>query len=102
MAVRLFEQQQVAELVFIAQKREVVLAAALAFQLARTGVEHARLPDVVQREVGVREFFLELRVGGDEFDHALAQHQRVVAEARHVKKQRGFLVHRFSTPSGMS
>ena len=102
MAVRLLQQQQVAEFVFIAKKREIVLATALAFQFAGIGVEHAGLSDVVEREVRVRQLLLELRVRGNEFDQALAEHQRVVAEARNVGKQGAFLVHRLSTPSGMS
>ncbi len=102
MAVGLLKQQQVVELVLITQECEVVLATALPLQLAGIGIEHARLPDIVEREVRVRKLFLEFRVRGNELDHALAQYQRVIAEARYVRKQRALLVHRFSTPSGMS
>ena len=101
-AVRLFEQQYVPELVLGAQEREVVLVATGALQLGCIAVEHARLADVIQRAVRVGEFFLEFRAGGDEFDHTLADDQRVVTEPGNVRQQCLVAVHRFSTPSGIS
>ena len=102
MAVRLLEQQVVAELVFVTQEGEVVLAPALALEFTGVGIEHARLADVVQREIGVGQLLLELGVGGDELDHPLAEDERVVAQAGDVGKKCFFLSHRLSTPSGTS
>src|SRR5690606_41698194 len=65
MAVGLLDQQQVLELVAVPQEGEIVLAAAGAIELGGVAVEQACLPDVVEREVRVRELFLELRCAGD-------------------------------------
>ena len=80
----------------------VVLAAALALQFACVRIEHARLADEVQGKICVRQLFFELGIRGDHFNHPLTEHQRVIAESRYVSEQCVFLVHRFSTPSGIS
>ena len=102
MAIWLLEQQEVFEFVFVAQECEIVFAPSLAFEFPRIGIEHARLSDVIEREVRVRKLFLQFGIGCDEFHHALAENQRVITQPRDVRKQCVLPVHRFSTPSGIS
>ena len=59
--------------VFGAQKREIVLGATFALDLAGIAIKHARLADEVEREIRIGEFFLELGVCRDQLDHALAE-----------------------------
>jgi hypothetical protein len=100
--IGLLEQQAISEFVFVAQEREIIFAATFTFEFSRIGIEHPCLPDIVEREIRVREFFLEFGVSGHHFYHALTQDQRVVAEACDVREECDFLIQRFSTPSGMS
>ena len=76
--VRLLDQQEAAELAFVAQEGEVVFFAAGAFQFARKRVEHARLAEIVEGEIGIRHFLLELRTVRDDFNQALRQDQCAV------------------------
>ncbi len=71
-SVRLLEQQVIAEFVLVAEEGEVVLVTALALELARVGVEHARLAQVVECEIGIGQFFFEFGIVCDRLDHALA------------------------------
>jgi hypothetical protein len=102
MTVGLLDQQTVSVFVLIAQERKIVFATTPAFELSGIGVEHARLTNVVEREIRVRQLFLELRIGSDDFDHALAENQRVVTESQYVRETGVVNLHRFSTPSGIS
>src|SRR5690606_34722133 len=107
MAVGLLDQQQVLELVAVPQEGEIVLAAAGALELGGVAVEQACLPDVVEREVRVRELFLELRCAGHVLGEPLPEDQRVVPEPQDVPEPGLVDAHdtsryRFSTPSGMS
>ena len=101
-SVRLLHEQQVAIFVLAPQEREVVLGTPMPLALPGVGIEQARLANEIQCEIGVREFLLELRTGSNQFDHALPEHQRVVAETRRVSRQECLVGHRFSTSSGMS
>ena len=102
MGVRLLDEEQVAVFVLRTAIRKVVLGPSRALAFARIRIEHAGLADVVEREVGVCELFLELGTGRHELDHALAQHERIVAKARGVGRDEQVVAHRFSTSSGIS
>ena len=67
-AVRLFQQQQVAVLPDVAQIGELVLVVALAFDLGRIGIEFARLAEQIEAHIGER--------------HVLFQHRRMAAPFR--------------------
>ena len=54
----MFDKQQVAKLPDVAGHCQIVCAASLALELAGIGVEHSGLAEIVEREVGVGEFFL--------------------------------------------
>ena len=81
---------------------QCVFIAAFALDFSGIGVKHARLPDKVEREIGIGEFFLELGVRRDQLDHTLTENQRVVTKPRDIRLQYLLLCHRFSTPSGIS
>ena len=102
MAIGLLDEQQVTILVFRAQECEIVFVSVLALALAGIRVEHAGLTDVIEREVGIGKFFFEFRTRGNQLDHALPEHQRVVAESCYVANQCRVGRHRLSTSSGIS
>ncbi len=60
-AVELLHQQQIGIAVLVAQVGKVILAAALAFDLAGILIVEPRLPDQVEREVGERDILLQHR-----------------------------------------
>ncbi len=102
MPVGLFDDQQVPEFVLRTRKCEVVFASPGTLMLGGVAVKHARLADVVEREIRVRQLLLEFRTRSNQLDHALSQHQGGVTQAQHVSAQCVLGRHRFSTSSGIS
>ena len=86
-AVGLFDQQAIAEIKRIAMKGERVGIAALAFDFAGKAEKMRPLPQQIEADVGQREIDLEHRRVAGPFRQALAQNQRIVAEAKRVVKQ---------------
>ena len=58
------DQLHVAELALVAQVGEVVLAAAVALDVAGVGEQRAGLAELVEADVGQRDVLLELRARG--------------------------------------
>jgi hypothetical protein len=87
-AVRLLEEQQVAEGAGIAQVRELVLVAAAAFDLARERQPHPRLAEQVERDIADGELLLDRRTVADAFGQPVAEDEAVVAQAQQVIDQR--------------
>jgi hypothetical protein len=87
-AVRLLDQQQVAEAAGVAQEGEVVGAASLAFQLAGESQPQLGLADQVQRHVGERDVLLQHRRVAAPLRHPVAEDQAVVAEPERVFERR--------------
>ena len=56
---------------FVTHKSKIILATATSFEVSGVGIEHARLPDVIECEIGVGQFLFQLRLGGNQLDHAL-------------------------------
>ena len=63
-AVRLFQQQQIAILPDVAQVGELVLVVALAFDLRRIGIELARLAEQVEAHIGERHVLFHASAHG--------------------------------------
>ena len=74
-AVRLLDQQHVAEVARVAQKGELVVVAALAFDLAGEVQPELRLADQVERDVGERDVFLQRRRMPAPFGQAMPEDQ---------------------------
>src|SRR5712692_6020304 len=86
-AVGLLDQQDVAEIVGVAQIGERILVAALALDRAGISVERARLADEVERDIAQRQLLLEQRRMADPFREAVAEDERVVGEPQRVREE---------------
>ena len=87
-AVRLLDQQHIAELWRIAQVGERVLITALALDRASIIVERARLTDQVEPDIGERQFLFEQRRVTAPFRQPVPEDQRIVGETEHVVEKR--------------
>ena len=90
-AVRLLDEQEVAEFPAVAQERELVLVAARGpepgLDFARVGKPQPRLAEEVEADVGLRDVLFEHRTVADPFAEALREDQRRIAEAQQVLEQ---------------
>jgi hypothetical protein len=103
-AVRQFEQQQVGIGARVAQIGEIVLAAPGILHHGRVLVERARLPDIVERQIGERDVLLQRGRVPAPFRQAMADDERIVGKPQQVLKKWGWgLVHHICpTSSGTS
>ena len=83
-------------------KCEIVFRPSLALEFTRVAIQHARLTDVVERKIGIRQLLFQVRHAGNQFDHALTEHEHVVTQTAQIGKQQFVATHRLSTPSGIS
>ena len=104
MTVWLLNEQYIFELPVRASESKVIFLTALAFNFTCIGIEHASLAEVVERKIGVRQFFFQFRSIRDNFDQPLRENERVIAKPYDILEECLFVVHgqRFSTPSGIS
>ena len=86
-AIGLFEQQEIAELAFVAQKSELVLG--VAGGGAGQGVEAPRLTDQVECDVGERQVFLEHRGMAAPFAEAVPEDQGIIGTGEGEAHERG-------------
>ena len=98
-AVRLLDERQVQVFGFLAQVRELVLAAATALERAGMREQQARLPEQVERHIREPEVFLERRSMADPFAEPLREHEVRVREPEDKASVRR---HSVFTSSGMS
>ena len=89
-AVRLFQQQQIAVLPDVAQVGELVLVVALALDLGRVGIELARLAEQVEAHIGERHVLFQHRRMAAPFRQPMPEDQRIVGAAQRVEHQRRF------------
>ena len=82
-AVWLLHQQDIAELAFVAAKRQRVFIA-LAFPFRGIGQEIARLAQQVETDIGEREVNFQLRRVAAPGAEALGEHQTVVAQTQGI------------------
>ena len=87
-AFRQLDELAVAVVHRLAEIRERILVASLAFDLAREPQEHRRLADQVERDVRERDVLLEDRTVTAPFGQPVAEHQAVVAEPQQILEQR--------------
>ena len=83
-AVRLLDEQQIAELGDVAEKREIIRAAPRAFERAATLEQQARLIEQVERDVAERELLLEHGRMAAPLRQSVAEHQAIVAQTKAV------------------
>jgi len=87
-AVRLLDDEQVAELVGVAPERELVLVAARALDarldLAGVAVPQPRLSDQVEPDVGERDVLLDHRPFAHPLAQPLGEHEVAVGEPQQV------------------
>src|SRR5205823_11941499 len=86
-AIRLLDQQAVAEIQSVAMEGERVGIAALSFDLAGETEKMRPLPQQIEADVGQREIDLQHRRVPGPFRQALTQDERVVAETNRMVKQ---------------
>ena len=90
-AVRLLDEQQVAEFAAVAEVRELVLAAArrrvARLDLAGVREPQPRLAEQVEPDVGRGDVLLEHRALADPLAQPLGEHEAVVGEAQQVVEE---------------
>ncbi|KGD41082.1 hypothetical protein DO70_6364 [Burkholderia pseudomallei] len=88
--VRQLDECVIREFAFGAEVRVVVLgprgAGELPLELGRVRIQQARLADQIEAHVRERDVFFEHRAMPAPFGVALAEDQRVVGEAQHVRE----------------
>ena len=89
-AVRLFQQQQIAVLPDVAQIGELVLVVVLALDLGGVGIELARLAEQIEAHIGERHVLFQHRRMAAPFRQPMAEDQRIVGAAQRVEHQRRF------------
>ena len=83
-AVCLFHQEQIPELVGITQKSELIFGASFAFDLGGIFKPELRLPVQIERDVGKCEILLQGRSAAAPFSETLAQDETAVSEAQEI------------------
>ncbi len=75
-------------LAVLAQKGDLILAAAAALDFTRIGQQQPRLADQIERDIGQAQILFERGRMSHPFAQPLPEHQAQVAEAQHVAEQR--------------
>ena len=95
-AVRLLDEQAIAEGKNIPMESQPVAIAALSLHLARQVEEQARLTDQVETDIGEAEVDLERRRMPAPFGETLTQDQAVIAKAQKIVEERPMMLDRFA------